>query len=222
MATPGLTSKLTRLFNYVWPHLVKPDVNTLHRAGAELAAATQQLSNNVNFAISERHGVGTLANRPVPAANGRFYYESDVGYLDEDINGVWTTVGGIIQRNAAWTPTLLATTTNPTVSYAVQVGRYMALPYWVMLYYYVAWNSQAGGAGQAYIGGNPNFACVNYSQGYIGNAGLAVAGGPIGIQMPPGTNQLGVIAIQGGAAYPVTNFPAGFAQMLGFMIYATA
>jgi hypothetical protein len=54
-----------------------------------------------------------------------------------------------------WTPTITATTTNPTVTYTAQVGHYQELGnlYWFNLF--VAWSAFSGGVGNAQISGFP-------------------------------------------------------------------
>lgn len=83
-----VTAKLVRFFNFVWNKKAPADVE-----GARLTDALVNALNNLNFAVQERHGVGTLANRPNPGAAGRFYFATDQNILYLDVNGNWLNVG---------------------------------------------------------------------------------------------------------------------------------
>lgn len=83
-----ITAKLSRFFEFIWNKKANPAVE-----GDRLTQSLNTALNNLNFAIQERHGVGTLANRPLPGASGRFYYATDQNVLYEDVNGNWVAVG---------------------------------------------------------------------------------------------------------------------------------
>ena len=95
-----------------------------------------------------RPGVVTSTTRPTTPYTGQIIYETDTGYLrvwdgsawdyfspkQDTIPGAWTT----------WTPTLTATTTNPTLgSGSVQEGYYTVVNKLVVAHGYVAFGTSA-------------------------------------------------------------------------------
>jgi hypothetical protein len=64
-------------------------------------------------------------------------------------------------EEGTFTPTILGSTTNPTMSYAAQLGWYQKVGNTVTVYYYVG-GSQSGGAGNIRVGGLP-FTSANVS-----------------------------------------------------------
>lgn len=66
---------------------------------------------------------------------------------------IWTTPTDY--QEGTWTPTLLGSTTNPTVTYSQQTGRYTKIGRQVMLQCVVRSSAQSGGSGDLVIGGLP-------------------------------------------------------------------
>lgn len=58
-------------------------------------------------------------------------------------------------EEGTFTPTLIGTTTNPTVTYSIQRGRYTRIGRLVTIECYVAWSAISGGSGNIAIGGFP-------------------------------------------------------------------
>jgi hypothetical protein len=75
-------------------------------------------------------------------------------------------------EEGTWTPTIRASSTNPTVSYSVQAGVYIKIGRQVTVYGRIQTASISGGSGNAWIGGLP-FSATGVSSGlsvgYISN-----------------------------------------------------
>jgi hypothetical protein len=58
-------------------------------------------------------------------------------------------------EEGTWTPTLIGGTTNPTVTYSVQRGKYTKIGRVVTVECYLAWSAFTGGSGQLRLDGLP-------------------------------------------------------------------
>jgi hypothetical protein len=55
----------------------------------------------------------------------------------------------------SWTPTIIGGTTNPTVTYVAQIGKYARVGAQFSWYFYVGWSALSGGSGSVQVGGFP-------------------------------------------------------------------
>jgi hypothetical protein len=69
-------------------------------------------------------------------------------------------------EEGSWTPTIVTSGTNPTVSYAAQTGWYVKVGRLVTIYCDVEANSISGGSGSAFIGGLPFSSSASPSRNY--------------------------------------------------------
>lgn len=78
-------------------------------------------------------------------------------------------------EEGTWTPTVTGSTTNPTVSYSLQRGRYTRIGRLVTLECYLSWSSLSGGSGNAQISGLPF--TVDGSTGAYGGGAISLLDG---------------------------------------------
>jgi hypothetical protein len=96
-------------------------------------------------------------------------------------------------EEGTFTPTLIGTTTNPTVTYGLQRGRYTRIGRLVTLEVYVTWTAFSGGSGNVAVGSFP-FTIDGATGAYGGGAvsllnGFTLSAGrtSVGLQPQPGT-----------------------------------
>ena len=96
-------------------------------------------------------------------------------------------------EEGTWTPTLVGTTTNPTVTYSVQRGIYTKVGRVVTVSVYMGWSAFSGGSGNVAVGSLP-FTVEGGTGAYGGGAisnfdgfTLSAARTSVAIQPQPGT-----------------------------------
>lgn len=131
-------------------------------------------------------------------------------------------------EEGTWTPTLVGTTTDPTVTYSLQRGVYTKVGRLVTVTVYMGWSAFSGGSGNVGFGGLPfaiegtvgagSSGAVGYFDGFT----LAAARTSVGIFASPSTSYcvptcfgsavstqyvpVGSVAASGTLAYQMTYF----------------
>jgi hypothetical protein len=131
-------------------------------------------------------------------------------------------------EEGTWTPTLVGTTTNPTVTYSLQRGVYTKVGRLVTVTVYMGWSAFSGGSGNVGFGGLPftiegsvgagSSGAVGYFDGFTLSAGRT----SVGIFAAPNTSYclptcfgsavstqyipVGSVAASGTLAYQMTYF----------------
>lgn len=70
-------------------------------------------------------------------------------------------------EEGTWTPAFTGSTTNPTVTYTKQEGRYVKVGKMVLVQFDLRWSSKSGGSGTVYISGLPFTSDGGYNYGVI-------------------------------------------------------
>jgi hypothetical protein len=96
-------------------------------------------------------------------------------------------------EEGTFTPTLIGTTTNPTVTYGLQRGRFTRIGRLVTLEVYLSWTAFSGGSGNVGVGSFPytvDSVTAAFGGGGVGSFDgftLSAARTSVGIQPNPGT-----------------------------------
>ncbi len=142
-----------------WQQFVNQTSGTFY---VESGAATDGIWTVNGFQIKEAGGV--LVGSGSFGGNGYLTVQNNViiGTSGRGIDFSATSqAGGMTSELLAdyeegtFTPTLGGTTTNPTVTYSIQRGRYTKIGRLVTVECYVAWSAFSGGSGNVNVGGLP-------------------------------------------------------------------
>lgn len=132
-------------------------------------------------------------------------------------------------EEGTWTPNLIATTTQPTITYSAQTGYYVAIGNLITINYYVATTVRTGGSGNVRIDGLPYDAAPNATHAFPGGAVRAEnISFPTGQIMATMTTGVGTTTIEprrnvdasSSVAVPIGNWATGATTSLrGTMTY---
>lgn len=102
-------------------------------------------------------------------------------------------------EEGTWTPVFTATSTNPTVTYSKQEGRYVKVGKMVLVQFDLRWTSKTGGSGTLFISGLPFNADAGYNYGALSekqNVNLDAGYTYLTIEVYPSST--GIMIIQSG------------------------
>lgn len=126
-------------------------------------------------------------------------------------------------EEGTWTPTLVGTTTNPTVTYTLQRGIYTKVGRVVTVSVYMAWSAISGGSGNIGFGGLPfpvegavgagSSGAVGYFDGFT----LSVSRTSVGIFASPSTSYCTPTCF--GSAVSTQYIPVGSVAASGTLAY---
>jgi hypothetical protein len=126
-------------------------------------------------------------------------------------------------EEGTWTPTIIATTTNPTVGYSVQYGRYTKIGNIVTVQLKIDLSSFSGGSGGINIGGFPFTSRNDSNYRSAGSVSFARnvtnGGGAIMLNLGPNVNRVSLIKYTNADNYDTNVAPSDLAS--NSIIHAT-
>jgi hypothetical protein len=123
-------------------------------------------------------------------------------------------------EEGTWTPTLNASSTNPTVTYTQQSGTYVKVGKMITLNVDLRWSAQSGGAGSVIVGGLPFTSSSTYATGVIGEkSGAALSALTYVITFEVASSNTICYLLENGsgtsAGYPISNLSSS-----GYLIFS--
>jgi hypothetical protein len=126
-------------------------------------------------------------------------------------------------EEGTWTPTLVGTTTDPTVTYSLQRGVYTKVGRLVTVTVYMGWSAFSGGSGNVGFGGLPYAV-----EGTVGAGSAGAVGYFDGFTLSAGRTSVGIFAAPStsyclptcfGSAVSTSYIPVGSVAASGVLAY---
>lgn len=132
-------------------------------------------------------------------------------------------------EEGTWTPTLTASTGNPTVTYQTQKGRYVKVGQLVHVAIDLRWSAQSGGSGNTFIAGFPFTNGDAYSGGQIFESSSSLTWGSgrtvLGFELQQNNSQGSVLVSgtgTGTASLNISNVGSGSGYFIFSFTYRSA
>jgi hypothetical protein len=129
--------------------------------------------NNHVFGIADVTKMTLDSSGNVSVANGNLVFSTNGTGIDFSASAGGGASSSLLDdyEEGTWTPTITASTTNPSVTYSAQVGYYTKIGRQVFVQAFISLTARTSGSGDARISGLP-FTVANVTQSFtIGTAG---------------------------------------------------